>query len=222
MKNTYNQFASEFNETRKNLWPEFDDFKKFLKNGQRVLDLGCGNARIINLLKDYKIEYIGCDISDSLLNYAKKQQLGKITRADFIEGNMSELHFKKSSFDIIFLIASFHHLRTKRERVELLKKMELWLKPNGVIIMTNWNLWNKDYFKKYFRYLFDFNYKKTLKDFIVPFRDSKGKILGKRFYHAFRLGELEKLLTNLDLKFIKNEFSDDKRNIVTYLQKTDF
>jgi len=217
----YNKFSSEFNATRQNLWPEFSDFEKYLKNGQRILDLGCGNARIINLLKNYEIEYIGCDISDSLLNYAKKQQLGKIAHVDFVEGNMSKLHFKKFSFDIIFLIASFHHLRTRYERVELLKKMESWLKPNGIIIMTNWNLWNKNYFKKYFKYLFDFTYIKTLKDFIVPFKNSRGKVLGKRFYHAFRLQEIQKLVKNTDLKLIKNEFSEDDKNIITYLKKAD-
>ncbi|HNV97285.1 MAG TPA: class I SAM-dependent methyltransferase [bacterium] len=218
----YNNFSSEFNATRQNMWPEFSDFEKFLKNGQRILDLGCGNARIINLLKNYEIEYIGCDISGSLLNYAKKQELGKITHADFVEGNMLKLHFKESSFDIIFLIASFHHLRTKKQRTELLKKMRDWIKPDGIIIMTNWNLWNDIYFKKYFKYLFDLSYKKTLKDFIVPFKDSTGRSLGKRFYHAFTLKEIEKLVKNTGLESIKNELSQDKRNILTYLKKSDF
>ncbi|MDD4290559.1 MAG: class I SAM-dependent methyltransferase [Patescibacteria group bacterium] len=218
----YNNFSHEFNATRQNIWPEFSDFEKYLQNGQRILDLGCGNARIINLLKKYEIEYVGCDISGSLLNYAKKQQLGKITHTDFIEEDMLKLNFQKSSFDIIFLIASFHHLRTKRERVELLKKMKSWLKKDAIIIMTNWNLWNADYFKKYFKYLFDFSYKKTLRDFIIPFRNSERRVLGKRFYHAFRLQELQKLIKNTGLKLIKNEFSKDKRNILTYFQKDDF
>ncbi len=220
MKQVYNDFATEFNETRKNLWPELLEFRKFLKNGQRILDLGCGNGRLINLLKDYEIEYVGSDISESLLNYAKKQDFGKITHVDFLEGDMLELDFEKSYFDIIFLVASFHHIKTSRQRVELLNKLKSCLRPGGLIIMTNWNLWGKQNFKKYFRYLLDFTHIKTFRDFIIPFKNSSGVVMGKRFYHAFTISELYKLAKKSKYEIIKNELSKDQRNIFTYLKKT--
>lgn len=222
MKQSYNNFASEFNETRKNPWPEFLEFNKYLKKGQRILDLGCGNGRLIDLLKNYEIEYLGCDICEPLLNYAKKQDLGKIKQAHFVFGDMMRLNFNKSSFDVIFLIASFHHLRNVKQRARLLKKMEYWLKPKGIIVMTNWNLLEKKQFKKYFKYLFDFRHRKTFRDFIIPFKNNKGKAIGRRFYHAFTLKELDKLFQNARLESIKSELSKDKKNIITYLKKINF
>lgn len=71
---SYNQFASEFNKSRQNLWPELLEFKKYLKNGIKILDLGCGNGRLISLLKDYEIYYIGSDISVFLIMPKNKKK----------------------------------------------------------------------------------------------------------------------------------------------------
>ena len=215
----YNEFSNEFNESRQNLWPELLEFEKYLKNGQKILDLGCGNGRLVNLLKNYEINYVGSDISSNLLNYAKKQDFGKITQYQFIESDMLDLEFENNSFDIIFLVASFHHLRTKSQRIKMLNKVNKWLKKDGLLIMTNWNLLESNNFRKYFKYLFDFSIKKTLKDFIIPFKDNKGVILGKRFYHAFTIKELEKLFKNKGFNSVKNQLSENRRNIISILSK---
>lgn len=219
MKGTYNQFASEFSASRQNLWPELLEFKQYLKGGIKILDLGCGNGRLINLLKDHEIDYIGSDLSSSLLNYAKKQEKGKIKEFEFIESDMMKLIFSKESFDIIFMIASFHHLENKKQRIELLLKMNSWLKKDGIIIMTNWNLWEKHNFKKYFRCLFDFSMSKTFKDFIIPFKNNTGESLGKRFYHSFIRSEIEKLIKKTGFEIIENKYSDKKKNIITIIHK---
>ncbi len=216
---SYNQFASEFSASRQNLWPELLEFKKYLKDGIKILDLGCGNGRLISLLKDYEIDYIGSDMSESLLNYAKKQEKGKIKDFRFVEENMKRVNFEKESLDIVFMIASFHHLENKKERLELLIKMNSWLKKDGLLIMTNWNLWEKHNFKKYFKCLFDMSCKKTFKDFIVPFKNNRGESLGKRFYHSFIISEIEKLMKKTGFKILENKYSDKKKNIITITSK---
>jgi len=40
---------------------------EYIEPGQKVLDLGCGNGRLLNALKDKKIDYIGVDNSEKLL-----------------------------------------------------------------------------------------------------------------------------------------------------------
>lgn len=132
---------------------------------------------------------------------------------------MTGVTFEKESFDIIFMIASFHHLENKKQRLELLQKMNLWLKFDGIIIMTNWNLWEKSNFKKYFKCLFDFSMPKTLRDFIVPFKNNRGESLGKRFYHSFTMLEIEKLIEKTGFKMIENKYSDKKKNIITIVHK---
>lgn len=216
---SYNQFASEFSASRQNLWPELLEFKKYLKDGIKVLDLGCGNGRLVSLLKDYKIDYVGSDISESLLNYAKKQEKGKINEFRFVESDMMKLDFPKESFDIIFMIASFHHLENKKQRLELLQNMNFWLKKDGILVMTNWNLWEKHNFKKYFKCLFDFSMSKTFRDFIIPFKNNRGESLGKRFYHSFTKSEIEKLIKKTGFNIIDNKYSDKKKNLITIVHK---
>lgn len=210
----YNDFSSEFNSTRQSLWPELLEFKKYLKNGQNVLDLGCGNGRLISLLKEYDLNYIGSDISSNLLNYAKKQDFGKMTSYSFIESDMLDLDFESSKFDIIFAIASFHHIKTREDRIKMLNKIEKWLKKDGLFIMTNWNLFQN----KYIKYIFNFH-KNSWNDFIVPWKDKEGSVIANRFYHGFTINELERLIQKFDLNMIKNSYSELKKNIITITSK---
>jgi len=46
---------------------------QYIENHQKILDLGCGNGRLLNFLKNKKIEYIGVDNSEKLLLEAQKQ-----------------------------------------------------------------------------------------------------------------------------------------------------
>lgn len=210
----YNEFSNEFNATRQNLWPELLEFEKYVKNNQKILDLGCGNGRLVNLLKNYDIEYVGSDISSDLLNYAKKQDFGKIKNFQFIESDMLDLEFQNNSFDIIFLIASYHHLRTKSQRIKILTKMKNWLKEDGIIIMTNWNLFQR----KYIKYIFNLE-KKSWNDFLIPWKGKGRNVIANRFYHGFRLGELDKLAKNTQFRTLENGYSNTKRNIITVLSK---
>jgi 2-polyprenyl-3-methyl-5-hydroxy-6-metoxy-1,4-benzoquinol methylase len=44
------------------------------------------------------------------------------------------------SFDALLFLASFHHLESRAERIQVLENTKKLLKPNGRIYMTNWNL----------------------------------------------------------------------------------
>lgn len=46
-KETYNKVAEEFYQTRKKYSPEIEELKSYIKEGERVLDLGCRNRPII-------------------------------------------------------------------------------------------------------------------------------------------------------------------------------
>ena len=68
-KEDYNLIADDFSRTRENIWEEirflFDNKK------ERVLDLGCGNARYYQLLKN--TDYTGVDFSEKLIEIAKNK-----------------------------------------------------------------------------------------------------------------------------------------------------
>ena len=44
----YDNIAGEFDSTRKNEWEEFELILPYIENNDYVVDLGCGNGRILS------------------------------------------------------------------------------------------------------------------------------------------------------------------------------
>ena len=202
----YNNFAQEFSNTRQYLWDDLKPLLKYTRDGDKVLDLGCGNGRLYQLFKGMSIDYIGLDASEELI----KKAWEKFPDADFSVGDMLELPFPDNSFDVIYAIASFHHLANSEDRLKALFEMQRILKPGGKVVMTNWNLlgsWGIEQVEKG-------KYKRWEKDFTVPYKNPKGEVLGDRFYHAFDLLELKNLLAEAKFDVEENYFikKGDKSN----------
>jgi tRNA (uracil-5-)-methyltransferase TRM9 len=198
VKQDYASISSGFDATRQQSWGEFDFFTPYLEQGTDILDLGCGNGRLYDALKDYDISYTGVDNNVSLLEHAKNSH----PKVAFLEADMLELPFPDESFDNIWSIASFHHIPSRELRLRALHEMERVLRPAGHLIITTWNLWQKKYRKHVWRALmkklkfgpYDWN------DTFIPW-GSEGKTL--RYYHAFRMKELRQEVE--DAGFVINE-----------------
>ncbi len=152
---TYNAIASDFSQTRNHSWADFDLFKKVVQSQMSVvsfqlsnfsvLDVGCGNGRLISFLSPllYKegvgggIHYTGIDASTGMIEQARILH----PDCDFHVADMRKLPFDDHSFDIIFAIASFNHMLTKEDQEKTLLEIFRVLKPDGYLCMTNWNLW---------------------------------------------------------------------------------
>lgn len=190
IKKTYNEIAEEFSASRQYIGRDFEIFKKYLRNGQRIVDLGCGNGRLISFLEKNleKFEYLGIDNSGAILKEALKNHPGY----QFINGDQLKLPLLDNSVDIFFNIRAFHHIPSKRLRLLALKEIHRTLKDNGLLILTVWNLWQKKQTKHLIfamiRYIFSlgsYHYKDTF----IPW----GKQKQRRYYHAFTKNELKKL-----------------------------
>ncbi len=215
---TYDDFATEFSQTRQYLWDDLKPLAKYTRNGDKVLDLGCGNGRLYQLFEGMSIHYVGLDQSEELIKKAQE----KFPKDNFAVGDMRELPFPDDSYDIIYCIAAFHHLANAEDRLKVLSEMRRILKTGGKVVMTNWNLlgqWGSEQVEKE-------KYKRWENDFTVPYKNSEGKILGERFYHAFDLDELESLFTEMKFKleenyYIKKGEKSDKNegeNIISILK----
>jgi len=196
LKLLYNDIAREFSATRAYPWRELQVFIPHIKDNFKILDLGCGNGRLLKSLEqaDKKLNYLGVDFSEDLIAQARDNH----PKAKFVVADMSDLSFEANTFDMVFMVASFHHLPTKAQRLELLFKINRWLKPGGLLFMTNWNLWQK----KYFKYsLENFWSKKSWNDFFIPWTTNNKETVW-RYYHSFSTGELVALLkkTYFDLE----------------------
>lgn len=202
----YNRIAKYFSYTRQRLWEELKWLKKFVKNGQNILDWGCGNGRLIFLLEGSKVKYYGTDQSSKLLKIARKNfnQEIKDGWVKFYSTANKKKKFSANFFDLVFMIASFHHLPDKQSRMELLNDIYKQLKSGGKLIITVWNLasdWAKDKLKK--------DWKKVGEnDFLIPWKNPEGKMIAERYYHHFSQQELGALLKEAGFKIKKLDYSE--------------
>lgn len=165
----YSAIAEEFSHTRHYLWPEFKFFKKYVKKGQTVIDVGCGNGRLIHLFEDQKnIRYIGIEKNKKLVSLARKNFPGEY----FLQGDILKLPLEDKSADIVFCIAVLHHIPSPFQS-QALHELYRILKPKGYLILTVWNLFQKKYTQG--------NHTYGPQDTFIPW----GKSGVKRYYYAF-------------------------------------
>jgi len=160
--------------------------------------LGCGNGRLFELFRDKEVDYIGIDNSKKLIEVAKKKYPdGKFQVADALN-----LPFPDNYFDKIFCIAVLHHIPSEEFRLQFLKETKRVLRPEGLLIVTVWDLWRRP---KAFKLLLKFailkisgKSKLDFKDIFVPWQK---KI--DRYIHCFTKNELKKLVKETDFKIKK-------------------
>jgi ubiquinone/menaquinone biosynthesis C-methylase UbiE len=181
---SWEEIADKFSQTRGNFWPEFKDWSKYIKKGDRVLDLACGNGRLNLFLKEKGIDYLGVDQSKNLIYQAQK----KFPQDRFLNANALDLPFTKKQFEIIFAIAFLHHLPSQELKMKLLKDCFRFLNKKGYLILTVWNLYQPRLIKKYQigKILFGF------KNVIIPFKYNHQEV--PRYYYAFTKGELKNMV----------------------------
>lgn len=97
----------------------------------RVLDLGCGNGSLSNLVAQQGYEVIGVEASESGCKFATLNFPG----CQFIQASIYELPYEKleHSFDIVISSEVIEHLLYPRELIKAAKRC---LKPQGRLIVT--------------------------------------------------------------------------------------
>lgn len=108
--------------------------------------------------------------------------------------------FSDPLFEAMFFIASFHHLETFEERLNVLEKTKKALVPGGKIYMTNWHLLSEQNHKYISSKIIDYAHGSA--DFSIK--------IGKhtRFYHSFSLSEYQQLSEDTGLILEKCEFGE--------------
>ncbi len=193
-------------------WPEIEyfigSFKPGLEPGlesPKILDIWCWSWRLLPYLKkafdDFK--YLWIDSSEWMINEAKKEH----PNYDFRTLDMTDLDKIGTKFDMVFFIASFHHIESFAQRINILNMLGNILAPGWIVYMTNWNLMWEYNFKKYekaYRWDHDFDIK------IGWF---------SRYYHSFTLDELEGLFKETNFDIIENRIFEWDNNLISIVQK---
>lgn len=116
--------------------PTIPDISEKLQSGIRVLDIGCGSGRAINLMaRTYpNSEFSGYDISSEAIQNAKNdaQKFG-ITNSKFEIQDVSKFS-KTEYFD---LITAFDAIHDQADPQKVLKNIKKSLKPDGIFLMQD-------------------------------------------------------------------------------------
>lgn len=207
-KSDYNLIADKFASTRQHNWDDINSLIQiYVKTGDKILDLGCGNGRLISILPE-NISYNGIDISTELIKKART----RYPHNNFQIGNLLSLPYADQTFDTIIAIASLNHIPSDQLRQQAINEIHRVLKNNGIFITSNWNL-DQDKYKKYF----NLDPQLDANDAMIPWKDNLGKTIANRYYHLFTLEEIEQLLSRFELQ--DNLITD--RNFITVAKKVD-
>ncbi len=112
-----------------------DLIRKFDKKGSNLLDIGCGTGKHANLLVDKGYKVHGIDISESMVEVAKKNYGEKVS---FTLGDIRSFNLNKT-FDVITSL--FHVMSYQVHNDDLnasFQSVNKHLKPGGYFIFDCW------------------------------------------------------------------------------------
>lgn len=244
----YSKIAADFSATRSFTWQIMQEFIKFVKPGDNVLDFGCGNGRLLDALIAENIVYKGVDTVPEFIDIARQKyadvtafdqsargRATKIKRSiefkviDFNVDNF-RLDFPDRYFDHIFAIAVFHHLPSVKLREDVLKEFKRILKDDGHVFLTVWNLWRSrwsDIIRFFIIKIFGRIIKKEddlvsnfdFGDLFISYTTGDKKIRVQRYHHAFTKREIVSMAKGAGFKPEKVFYDERGFNICAILRK---
>ncbi|NPE07607.1 MAG: methyltransferase domain-containing protein [Asgard group archaeon] len=211
----YDLIAESFDSKRRHPWKEVIQFIKQLPSTNRILDLGCGNARHTSVMLERNFEAIGLDISYRILQAAKENELSlvKDKLTSLINGDARVLPFKNKVFNNVIMIAVLHHFESKDDRLEILREIMRVLTENGTCLISTWLRTHPRFQKEDLSEIV----KLGKKDILVPWTLPDGKKIN-RYYYLFDKEELEAIVLQLDFKILNSEISN--HNLFLTVKKT--
>jgi 2-polyprenyl-3-methyl-5-hydroxy-6-metoxy-1,4-benzoquinol methylase len=134
-----NVYSHRDEEDAKNL---FDLITKniLIEKGSKVLDLACGAGRHSVLFAKNGFDVTAVDISDNLLNVARKTAAELELKIDFIKSDLRKFHTAEKFHLIINLFTSFGYFENDDENNEVIKIAFQHLVDNGYFIIDFFNI----------------------------------------------------------------------------------
>lgn len=119
----YYSRKEKFNSDNRNLW--FKHLK--IKNGMKILEVGCGGGLFTNMIKYYfpDCEVYGVDIDDNHIEFAKKKCSELNLDVKYSVADINSLPFNEETFDLVFSHTVVEHIPFDifiKEQKRVLKK----------------------------------------------------------------------------------------------------
>ncbi len=137
----YDELAEAFAASRGPSEPGLVRALAQVQPGARVLDLGCGQARVAALLPA-GCEYVGLDFSAEMLAIAERAvNTAHLSHASFIIADLLDPTWPTlvdGPYDWVVLRAVLHHIAGAENRQAVLQRAASCLAPQGRILLANW------------------------------------------------------------------------------------
>ncbi len=190
---------------------DVERFVNLSHSGDKILDLGCGDAPLLRYIKNRKIYYFGVDTS---LPFIKRNREKYGDRGEFRVVPPFSLPFPDNYFKVVYSFSVLHNIPSIKLRYRFLREARRVLGKDGRMILTVWNLFAfsklrevVNLFNRYQR-----NSLLDLNDVFLPYKDSTGKILAQRYFHAFTLNELKNNVLQAGFKILEDGYLDRVKN----------
>jgi len=139
-RTTYERIAKEFSATRRSVWACVRAFADdYLRSGQKVLEVGCGNGKNLEFLQ-HRVDVVGIDTCENFVRICGAKGLN--VRA----GDAREIPYGEATFDAVLCIAMFHHV-AEEDRCRAFRDILRVLRVGGVGILTCWSVEQPEYSK---------------------------------------------------------------------------
>lgn len=105
-----------------------------VREGQHVLDIGCGTGQLLAALRDRTppAHSLGVDLSGEMLAVARSRLPSGFP---LVASRAEQLPFLDASFDWIVSSSVFHYLHDPKVALAEFRRL---LKPNGGLLITDW------------------------------------------------------------------------------------
>jgi len=160
---------------------QLNKFISMLPKKATILDVGCGSGRDSLYFKDYELDVTAIDISDNMLEEAKK----RVPTVKFEKMDMKDLKFKENNFDGAWIMATLSVVPKKEVEIAL-KEVSRVLKKDGIVYLA-------------------------VKEGTGEVVERKPKYENQpKFYAYFQQLEVEKLLVDSGFLILNSLVSDDE------------
>jgi ubiquinone/menaquinone biosynthesis C-methylase UbiE len=139
-----------------------------VEKGMKVLDVGCGTGNFSIKLAKMGCSVTGIDISDNMLQIARKKAEEENLDIQFLHMNLNDLNFNENKFDAVFSMAAFEFVGDE-DAPKALEGMLKVVKNGGQVLIgtissnSSWgNLYQDESFRK--NTVFEYAKFKTLDD----------------------------------------------------------
>jgi ubiquinone/menaquinone biosynthesis C-methylase UbiE len=122
---------------------EIEHLSKRLKDGIKVLDVGCGNGySTLSLASKHQSDFTGMDFVPEMITAAKelRKEIPTKGRVEFQVGDVTNIQLPEETFDVVISERCLLNLIDRQQQWQAMRQIAGVLKPGGLYLMLEGTL----------------------------------------------------------------------------------